>query len=167
MQKGRELCAIHAILAVVVLWRPAHPARCVGSRALLHHPGRRAGIAGRTGQRRADQALKPALGCIGGHRPHPRIEPLLDPLLKPLLDEGIDPMPSKAINACLQVAFSPIRPPWYPLSPELPCQVIALPRPGSARWPPTGASTGCRDCRSRRIGAAPAAGCGLYGASAA
>src|SRR5690606_33698917 len=68
VEEGRELGEVHAVLAVVVFGMPAHPSRSVGGRPLtdgvgLHRPR----IAGRAGQRRADQPLETALGGVGGH----------------------------------------------------------------------------------------------------
>ena len=67
-QEGRELGEIDAVLAVVVARIAADPARAVGRRPLADGVGRAgARIAGRAGQRRADQAFETALGGVGGH----------------------------------------------------------------------------------------------------
>jgi hypothetical protein len=66
-QEGSELRQVHALLAVVVFGCTADPARAVASRPLVHRAGRAdAGIAGRTGQRRADQPFEAALAGVGG-----------------------------------------------------------------------------------------------------
>ena len=68
-QERPELRQVHAVLAVVVLGLPADPAGAVDRRPLVHRPRHRARIAGRPGQRRADQPLEAALGGVGGHGP--------------------------------------------------------------------------------------------------
>ncbi len=68
-QEGRELGEVDAIIAVVVVRIAADPAPAVGGRPLAHGVARgSARIAGRAGQRRADQPLEAAFGGVGGHR---------------------------------------------------------------------------------------------------
>src|SRR3989442_11448243 len=67
-QEGRKLHEVHAVLAVVILGPPADPAGALYGRRLVNLIVRcSARLAGRTGQRRANQPLEAALAGVGRH----------------------------------------------------------------------------------------------------
>ena len=66
-QEGAELGEVNAVLAVVVVRVPTGPADSAVARGRLGDRVRGGRIAGMAGQGGADQALKPALGGVGGH----------------------------------------------------------------------------------------------------
>src|SRR5690606_7152323 len=94
-EEGRKLGEVHAVLAVVVLRVCADPSRTVGRRSLADDIGSdRARIAGRAGQRRADQPLEAAFGRVGGHA------------LASTVTSSVSPAPASSASSSVSISSS-------------------------------------------------------------